>query len=421
MATGTSPLPAVSLVGAVLNRRYRLTRPLGQGGMGLVYAGQVEGAPPGTQAQTVAVKLLRSEFVDDAAVTSRFMDEARIAARILHPNVMRIFDVQRAEDGTPYLVMELLEGQSLASLMKTHARLPVSQAAQILQGILAGLVAAHGQGVVHRDLKPDNVFVGPGGVKLLDFGIAKVMDAAGGMGNPTKTGMLLGTPAYMSPEQIRNSKDVDQRTDLWAAGVIFYEMITGRQAFPAPTEFARLAAVLGTQPDPIVSVDPALAPWAPIVERALNKDRNQRFQSAQEMAAAVAQMAGPPAMSTLPSSSNVPPTPVVLPAPARTSSMPPPPVMPIVGTMPGFESTKPSPGAQRESNVPTSGTLASPSNPHRGSGIPQIPIVGDEDARSFSSQGGEERRGISPTVVALLVILALGAGFLMGYAAARAM
>ena len=418
MTTGTSPLPAASLVGAVLNRRYRLTRPLGQGGMGLVYAGQVEGAPPG-QAQTVAVKLLRGEFVDDPQVTSRFVDEARIAARILHPNVMRIFDVQRAEDGTPYLVMELLEGQPLASLMKTHARLPVHQAAQILQGILAGLGAAHAHGVVHRDLKPDNVFVGPGGIKLLDFGIAKVMDAAGGMGNPTKTGMLLGTPAYMSPEQIRNSKDVDARTDLWAAGVIFYEMITGRQAFPAPTEFARLAAVLGTQPDPIVSVDPSLAPWAHIVERSMNKDRDRRFQSAQEMALAVSQMAAPPGMSTLPSS-NIPATPVLLPSPARTSSMPPPPVMPIVGTMPGFESTKPSPGAQRESNVPTSGTLASPSNPHRGSAIPQIPIVGDEDGRSFSSSHGEERRGISPAVVALLVILALGAGFLMGYAVARA-
>ncbi len=382
--------------------------------MGVVYAGQVEGA-----GQTVAVKLLRGEFVDDAQVTARFMDEARIAARILHPNVMRIFDVQRAEDGTPYLVMELLEGQPLASLMKTHARLPVAQAAQILQGILAGLGAAHAQNIVHRDLKPDNVFVGPGGIKLLDFGIAKVMDAAGGMGNPTKTGMLLGTPAYMSPEQIRNSKDVDQRTDLWAAGVIFYEMITGRQAFPAPTEFARLAAVLGTQPDPIVSIDPSLAPWAHVVERSLAKDRNLRFQSAQEMSHAVAQMAGPPNMSTLPSS-NVPPTPVVLPAPARTSSMPPPPVMPMIaGTMPGFESTKPSPGG-RDSNIPTSGTLASSANPHRGSAIPQIPIIGDEESRSFSS-GREERRGISPPVVALLVVLALGAGFLMGYAAARAM
>jgi serine/threonine-protein kinase len=416
MATGTAPLPAASLVGALLNRRYRLTRPLGQGGMGLVYAGHVEGTN-----QNVAVKLLRAEFIDDPDVVTRFTDEAKIAARIIHPNVMRIFDVQRAEDGTPYLVMELLDGQPLASVMKTHSRLPVNQASEILQAVLAGLSAAHAHGIVHRDLKPDNVFVGGGGTKLLDFGIAKVMDAAGGMGNPTKTGMLLGTPAYMAPEQIRNAKDVDARADLWSAGVMFYEMITGRQAFPAPTEFARLAAVLGTQPDPIVSIDPSLAPWAAFVERALAKDRNQRFHSAQEMSHALSHAAHAPP-------SNVPATPVVMPAPARTSSMPPPPVLPfagtlpaggvvippvqIPGTMPGFESTKPSAGADRASNVPVSGTLSSSPSPHRGSGIPEIPIVGSEDI--------ERKSGISPMVVALLVILALGAGFLMGYAVARA-
>jgi serine/threonine-protein kinase len=315
--------------------------------------------------------------------------------------------------------MELLDGQPLASLMKTHGKLPPAQSAQILQGILSGLGAAHTHGVVHRDLKPDNVFVGSV-IKLLDFGIAKVMDAAGGMGNPTKTGMLLGTPAYMSPEQIKNAKDVDPRTDLWAAGVIFYEMITGRQAFPAPTEFARLAAVLGTQPDPVVSVDPTLSPWAPFVERAMAKDRNHRFQSAQEMSAALASIITPGSPGTERLPSQIPATPVVMPAPARISSMPPPPQVQIVGTMPGFESTKPSPGAERSSNVPTSGTLASPSNPHRGSAIPQIPIVGDEDARGFSSSREGERKGISPAVVALLVILALGAGFLMGYAVARA-
>lgn len=161
-----------------------------------------------------------------------------------------------------------------------------------LQGILAGLAAAHAQAIVHRDLKPDNVFLARdvGGtyvVKLLDFGIAKVMDLAGGMGSRTSTGMLLGTPAYMSPEQIRSARDVDQRADLWSAGVMFYEMLTGRSAFPAPTEYARLAAVLTTEPVPLEQVDRALLPLAAFLARALKKNRDERFASALEMARAL--------------------------------------------------------------------------------------------------------------------------------------
>src|SRR6185312_9355986 len=124
-------------------------------------------------------------------------------------------------------------------------------------------------------------------VKVLDFGIAKVMDAAGGMGSRTRTGMLLGTPAYMSPEQIKNARDVDARADLWSAGVMFYEMLTGRVAFPAPTEFARLAAVLSTEPEPIERSDPALASLSPFVTRALAKAREDRFPTALEMARAL--------------------------------------------------------------------------------------------------------------------------------------
>jgi serine/threonine-protein kinase len=163
--------------------------------------------------------------------------------------------------------------------------------------MLAGLEAAHGMGVVHRDLKPGNVFLAREGgffsVKLLDFGIAKVMDAAGGMGTKTRTGALLGTPAYMSPEQVKSAKDVDARSDLWSVGVMFYEMLSGRVAFAAPTEYARLAAVLSAEPPAIQSIDPGLAIAAPFLERALAKDRDHRFQSAREMADAVAALAQP--------------------------------------------------------------------------------------------------------------------------------
>lgn len=215
-----------------------------------------------------------------------------MCVRLVHPNIMRVHECLVAEDGCPYLVMDLLDGVPLSAYTRDGGRVAVSHAVPVLQGMLAGLEAAHGQGVVHRDLKPANVFLertgGTFSVRLLDFGIAKVMDVAGGMGNRTRTGMLLGTPAYMSPEQITNAKDVDGRADLWSAGVMFYEMLTGRSAFPAPTEYARLSAVLQVEPEPLEKVDPTLASLAEFVGRALKKDRAHRFQSAAEMASALA-------------------------------------------------------------------------------------------------------------------------------------
>ncbi|HEY6461839.1 MAG TPA: serine/threonine-protein kinase, partial [Polyangiaceae bacterium] len=224
-----------SLVGAILSRKWRLVQRLGEGGMGEVYAAEpVEGGA------RVAVKILRPEYLTEPSVLSRFLEEATTCLRLIHPNIVRMLECASAEDGSPYLVMELLEGVPLGAYTQNGGRVPMAQAVPILQGILAGLAAAHAQGIVHRDLKPDNVFLTRAGdgtfvVKVLDFGIAKVMDAAGGMGSRTRTGMLLGTPAYMSPEQIKNARDVDQRADLWSAGVMFYEMLTGRVAFPAPT------------------------------------------------------------------------------------------------------------------------------------------------------------------------------------------
>ncbi len=277
-----------SLVGGVFARRWRVTGKLGEGGMGEVFA-----AEPLAGGSRVALKVLRPEFVADMPVLSRFLEEARTSVRLVHPNIVRVMEGAQAEDGTPYLVMELLDGVPLGAYTQNGGRVPLAQAVPILQGILAGLAAAHAQGVVHRDLKPDNVLLtrDAGGtfvVKLLDFGIAKVMDVAGGMGMRTRTGVLLGTPAYMSPEQARNARDVDQRADLWSAGVLFYEMLTGRAAFPAPTEYARLAALLSSEPEPVARIDPALAPLNGFFERALKKERNNRFSSALEMSQALA-------------------------------------------------------------------------------------------------------------------------------------
>ncbi|HVJ90155.1 MAG TPA: serine/threonine-protein kinase, partial [Labilithrix sp.] len=236
------------LVGAILSRRYALKRVIGAGGMGTVF----ESTSP-DDGRPVAVKLLGADYRGDSEIKARFLEEGRMCQRLIHPNIVRVFDVAEAEDGTPYIVMELLEGVALSAYTRSGVRIPVGQAAAILQGVLGGLGAAHAQGIVHRDLKPENVVLArePNGTfaaKILDFGIAKVMDLAGGMGSKTRTGVLLGTPAYMSPEQIKNSKDVDARSDIWSAGVMLYEMLAGRVAFPAPTEYARLTAVLNATP-----------------------------------------------------------------------------------------------------------------------------------------------------------------------------
>jgi eukaryotic-like serine/threonine-protein kinase len=272
-----------SLVGAILSRRYRLKQELGRGGMGAVYA-----AEPIDGGTLVAVKILHAHFLGDVQVLQRFMEEGRTCMRLKHPNILHVHECNTAEDGSPYLVMDLLEGVPLSAYTRNGGRVSMAHAVPILHGMLAGLEAAHTQGVVHRDLKPGNVFLArePQGlfaVKLLDFGIAKVMDVAGGMGNKTKTGMLLGTPAYMSPEQIKSAKDVDSRADLWSAGVMFYEMLTGRTAFPAPTEYARLSAVLQYDPEPIETIDPELSILGPFLARALKKDPAERFQTARDM------------------------------------------------------------------------------------------------------------------------------------------
>ncbi len=243
-----------------------------------------------------AIKVLHPEFIAEEQILSRFFAEAQAVRTLDHPNVAQIFDSARAEDGTPYLIMELLKGAPLSSYTGPGRPMAPQRASGIMLGVLQALTQAHQRGIVHRDLKPDNLFLVDDGrgnqvVKVLDFGIAKVMDAAGGMGSKTKTGVLLGTPGYMSPEQIKNSKAVDPRSDLWSVGIILYEMLSGAEAFSADNEFTRLTLVLTQDIRPIGEVAPQLAHWGAFFKRALSKDLNHRFQSAQEMAQALAAMA----------------------------------------------------------------------------------------------------------------------------------
>ena len=446
--TTADPAALRNLVGAVLSRRFRLTKRIGDGGMGEVYAADpIEGGAP------VAIKILHPEFVGDAQVLARFLDEARVCERLIHPNIVRVHESLTAEDGSPYIVMELLDGVPLGAYTQNGGRVPVAQAIPILQGILAGLAAAHSQGIVHRDLKPDNVILtrdshGRFVVKVLDFGIAKVMDVAGGMGQKTRTGMLLGTPAYMSPEQIKNAKDVDARADLWSAGVMFYEMVTGRVAFPAPTEYARLAAVVSTNPEPVEMVDAQLAPLGPFVMHALEKDRGSRFQSALEMVralGALAQSLDPSggarneasALSRLPDVAPMFAPSVADPRGAAPFTTPgevwaP---GPFAGAIPEtLGAPAPAPKA--------SGTLASASRPfavlaeaqpqvvvvasHGGSGLGEtlpsqdLPMLAPHGASRASSPGLMLRGGgVRVGIVVLLVVLALVAGMLIGFGVGR--
>ena len=427
MASAT-PADTRALTGAVLSRKWRLLQKVGDGGMGEVYA-----AEPVDGGARVAIKLLRPEFLGEPSVLARFLEEGSLCTRLIHPNIARMLECSSAEDGSPYLVMELLEGVPLGAYLQNGGRIPLAQAVPILQGILAGLAAAHAQGVVHRDLKPDNVFLTRAGdgafiVKVLDFGIAKVMDAAGGMGQRTRTGMLLGTPAYMSPDQVRSAKDVDARTDLWSAGVMFYEMLTGRVAFPAPTEYARLAAVLSAEPEPIERVDPAFAPLAPFVARALKKNRDDRFSSALEMAREL--VAAAPHAAAAATDGQFHGGGVALSRLPEVSSL----FAPQVGG--GVPSTSPmgapagaGPGAAPVGDAAgraAGGTLASAAGRAVADPVPIITIappaasVGgtlpSKDLPIIGSGFPGASRGIAPWVVAVLVMAALGAGFTLGWA-----
>jgi serine/threonine protein kinase len=390
---GLANEPSV-LVGAVLSRRFRLMSLLGQGGMGLVYDAQVVAPVQGLPSR-VAVKLLRSEHLADVQVRDRFLEEGRACMRLVHPNVLHVFEVDQAEDGSPYLVMERLEGQPLNVVAPLGRPISAARAVHITQGVLAGLGVAHAQGVVHRDLKPENVFVMQGDTaKILDFGIAKVMDAAGGIGSRTRTGMLLGTPAFMSPEQARSARDADHRSDLWSVAVMLYEILTGRQTFVAPTEFARLTLILTAEVDPPSSIAPALAPFDAFFRRALQKDRAARFQSAAEMSQALASIRA--------SGSIAPPQPVAV-------------VSPVGPTLSSPHAPQPDHSTLESEGPPQHRLPAS----YRPAPVMVVPSS-TNDPSSFAGPR-PPRGGISQIIVVLLVTFALMAGFVLGFAVARSM
>jgi eukaryotic-like serine/threonine-protein kinase len=298
------PAPASSrralprrLIGKTIGGKYVVRSILGEGGMGTVF--EAEHLALG---RLVAVKILHARQATKKDAVRRFQHEARAAAAIGHPNICGVIDLGSLDDGSPYIVMERLVGETLADRIASEGGLPFEDVIDILVQVLSGLVAAHEQRIVHRDIKPENIFlttrVGcPPLVKLLDFGVSKIaglpIDQRVASSIPsrppsdevnlTRTGMVMGTPYYMAPEQARGERDLDSRVDLYACGVILYESLTGKRPFSAHNYNALLAQVLSATPRPASELRPALpAPFGVVIEKAMARRCEDRYGTAAE-------------------------------------------------------------------------------------------------------------------------------------------
>src|SRR5216683_448704 len=256
---------------------YTLLEPIGHGGMAVVYRARQDSLD-----RTVAVKILSEHLAASTEFLERFQREARTAANLRHPNVITVFDFGQDERGVPYLVLEYIDGPTLADLMDTG--LDDSRVPDLLDQIAAGLDYAHARGVIHRDIKPGNVLISKddGRVVLADFGLAWLLEGA----HLTLTGGVIGTPEYMSPEQA-SGDPIDQRCDVYALGVVLFEMLVGERPFVAETPIAVLLQHLQDPAPSVLQARPDLPPAVgDVISRALVKDPAQRFASAGELALA---------------------------------------------------------------------------------------------------------------------------------------
>jgi eukaryotic-like serine/threonine-protein kinase len=278
-----------SLLGVVLAGRYEVLRRIGEGGMGAVYE-----AKHTLIGKHVAVKVLLEKFHAQSDLVARLLQEARLASSIGHENIVDVTDFGTTDDGRSFVVMEFLDGESLAELAMREAPLPIERSLRIARQVASALGAAHAKGIFHRDVKPENIYLVQRGdadfVKVVDFGISKAVKPGGDEGPEayrlTHTGLLLGTPLYMSPEQARGSEDLDHRVDIWALGVLLYECLTGEVPFHANNYLQIISQVLTHQPMPPSQLRPELGiPDAveAVVMRAMEKDRALRYQTMAEL------------------------------------------------------------------------------------------------------------------------------------------
>jgi eukaryotic-like serine/threonine-protein kinase len=277
--------------GDILEGKYRIVRMIGEGGMGAVFEGENMAIH-----RRVAIKVLHPAASGNADAVMRFEREAQAAGRIGSDHILEVLDLGRMPDGARYMVMEFLDGEPLSQRIRGLGRMRPEQIVPLAQQILIGLGAAHAASIVHRDLKPDNIFIlkEKAGrrdfVKLIDFGISKFNALSGDM-SMTRTGAVMGTPYYMSPEQAKGSGVVDHRSDLYAVGVILYEAATGQVPFEASTFNELLFKIVLSTPPPLRDVVPDIDPrFAAVVEKAMAREPNDRFASASDMLAALGEV-----------------------------------------------------------------------------------------------------------------------------------
>jgi serine/threonine protein kinase len=317
--------------GDVIGGKYRLIEPLGEGGMGAVWVAEniaIRGAE-------VALKVLHANFARDPSAVRRFRAEAEATVRIGHPGIVRVFDYGESDDGAPYMVMERLHGESLAQRLERDGALAPAEAVALVTEVLAALDAAHEREILHRDLKPENIFLTDAGdavrPTILDFGVSKFLGDDAERVRMTRTGALIGTPAYMSPEQARGEPTIDLRSDLWAMGVILYELLTGTLPYEASNYNAMMIRIATEGHTPLLEAVPAIDPvLASIVERAMARTARERYPTARQMREALAAWSRGEGVLEAPPRGSLPPS---------RSSRTPTPAMAHADTLPGDELT----------------------------------------------------------------------------------
>jgi serine/threonine-protein kinase len=348
----TAPAPGTGdpYLGTTVAGRYKILSKLGEGGMGVVYLAEhvfIE--------KKVAIKILSEDFARKADLVTRFMQEAKAASKIGHENIIDITDFGETASGSVFFVMEYLDGSDLARHIRDHGPIELNRTVLIMNQLCRALGAAHSKGIIHRDLKPENIYLvereGRGDfVKVLDFGIAKISSLDEGGSRLTRTGMIFGTPEYMSPEQARGDRP-DHRVDIYAAGCILYEMLTGDVPFHAETFMGVLTKHMFEAPQPPSQRAPQV--YIPpgveaVVLKALAKDRDQRFQSMKEMALALADAVGVDAAQAWAGESSG-----VMPIPQTSSSQ-------AIQLPTGAQPATSAAGARPTSSQPATATSSSP-------------------------------------------------------------
>ncbi|MFO0551375.1 MAG: serine/threonine-protein kinase [Polyangiaceae bacterium] len=287
-----APQTDPAFLGQVLDGRYRVVGVIGQGGMGTVYE-----AEHLTIGRRVAIKVLKPEHAQKKEAVARLRHEARVVSQIGHPNICEVFDIGQFADGSPYLVMERLRGETLSQRVERLGPMATTELVDVSIQVLAALEAAHRKNIIHRDMKPENVFLAEraSGIvaKILDFGISKASVPDEQPHHLTRTGMVMGTPYYMAPEQAMGDRNLDGRVDVWGMGVTFYEALTGQRPFVARNYNALLVQILTATAVPVELLRRDLpAGLGDVVRRALEKKRELRYPTAIEFSQALSPFKG---------------------------------------------------------------------------------------------------------------------------------